>query len=410
MSNLKTSEIDYDLFAPEFLFNSYPLYKLIRSKDPVYYYKKGGFWYLTRYKDVEASYQDTRLSSDRSSLFVQQLEGVDLNTIQNFRFLMGNMMVEKDPPHHTELRKISLPGFVPRALENWRSIIQETTDNLLDQVEAQGRMDIVADLSLKLPYHIMAKIFDVPKEYREEFIQWTKDITNFWGVSGNENIQEIAHKADRAAVSFIAALKELIAKRQQQPGTDMISLLVVSYIENEINLELLPSLCILILNAGYLTTVDLIPNGINALLNHPHELRRLKENPELIDSAIEEMIRFDAAATHSLRVAKENLTIGGKEISAGSVVALGIAAANHDPEKFENPEVFNITRSPNEHLGFGKGIHFCLGSVLARMELKICFSTLLKRMPNLMFDPNYTPVVKRNSLAFKGFESLRVKF
>ncbi|MBO1052086.1 MAG: cytochrome P450 [Dolichospermum sp. DET73] len=285
MSNLNSSEIDYDLFAPEFLFNSYPLYKLIRSKDPVYYYKKGGFWYLTRYKDVEASYQDTRLSSDRSSLFVQQLEGVDLNTIQNFRFLMGNMMVEKDPPHHTQLRKISLPGFLPRALENWRSIIQETTDNLLD-----------------------------------------------------------------------------------------------------------------------------IPNGINALLNHPHELRRLKENPELIDSAIEEMIRFDAAATHSLRVAKENLTIGGKEISAGSVVALGIATANHDPEKFENPEVFNITRSPNEHLGFGKGIHFCLGSVLARMELKICFSTLLKRMPNLMFDPNYTPVVKRNSLAFKGFESLRVKF
>ncbi len=130
MSNLKISEMHYDLFTPEFLFNPYPLYKQIRSKDPVYFYEKGGFWYLTRYEDVEASYQDTRLSSDRSSLFVQQLEGVDLNTIQNFRFLMGNMMVEKDPPQHSQLRKISLPGFVPRALENWCSIIQETTDNL----------------------------------------------------------------------------------------------------------------------------------------------------------------------------------------------------------------------------------------------------------------------------------------
>lgn len=410
MSHLKTVETDYDLFAPEFLLNPYSLYQRIRSEDPVYYYKKGNFWYLTRYQDVEAAYQDQRLSSDRSALFLQQLEGVDLNAIQNFRLLMGNMMVEKDPPQHTQLRKIFLPGFTPRALENWRSIIQEKTDNLLEQVEAQGSMDIVADLSLKLPYDIMAKIFDVPKEYKEQFIQWTKNITNFWGVSGSDNIQEIAHQADRAAVSFIAAIKDLIAKRQQQPGIDMISLLVVSYIENEIDLELLPSLCILILNAGYLTTIDLIPNGVNALLNHPQELQKLKDNPDLIDSAIEEMIRFDTAAIHSLRVAKENLTIGGKEIPAGSIVALGIAAANHDPEKFEYPEVFNITRSPNEHLGFGKGIHFCLGSFLARMELKICFSTLLKRMPNLMFDPNYTPVLKRNSLAFKGFESLRVKF
>ncbi len=410
MSNLNTFETDYDLFAPQFLLNPYPLYQRIRSEDPVYYYKKGKLWYLTRYQDVEAAYQEPRLSSDRSALFLQQLEGVNLNTIKNFRFLMGNMMVEKDAPQHTQLRKIARPGFTPRALENWRSIIQKQTDNLLAQVEARSSMDIVADLSLKLPYDIMAKIFGVPKEYREEFIQWTKDITNFWGVSGSDNIQEIAHQADRAAVSFIAVIKDLIAERQRQPGIDMISLLVVSYIENEIDLELLPSLCILILNAGYLTTIDLIPNGVNALLNHPQELQKLKENPELIDSAIEEMIHFDAAATHSLRVAKENLTIGGKEIPAGSIVALGIAAANHDPEKFDNPEVFNITRSPNEHLGFGKGIHFCLGSYLARMELKICFSTLLRRMPNIMFDPNYTPVLKRNSLAFKGFESLRVKF
>ncbi|MBD2384726.1 cytochrome P450 [Cylindrospermum sp. FACHB-282] len=410
MTTFQKGQTNYDLFAPEFLFNPYPLYKQIRCEDPVYFYEKGGLWLLTRYQDVEAAFQDQRLSSNRSPLFARQLHDLDFSIIQNFTFLMANMMLESDQPQHTALRKIALPGFAARALESWRSIIQETTDSLLDQVEAQHTMDIVADLSLQLPSLVITKIFGVPEEYRQDFIQWGKDIANFWGVSGSDNIEAIARNADTAAASFTTAIKNLIAERQQQPGTDMISLLIAAYSDNEMSLDVLPSLCIDILVGGYVGITDLIPNGVNALLNHPQELQRLKENPELINSAVEEIIRFDTPGTQSLRIAKENLTIGGKEIPAGSVVALVIAAANYDPEKFDNPEVFNITRSPNEHLGFGKGAHFCIGAVLARMELTICFSTLLRRMPNLTFDPNSAPIPRRSTLAFKGFESLRVTF
>ncbi|BAZ30758.1 cytochrome P450 like protein [Cylindrospermum sp. NIES-4074] len=410
MSNLKKSETNYDLLSPEYLFNPYPLYKQIRSEDPVHFYEEGGFWLLTRYQDVADAFQDPRLSSNRSPLFAKQIQGLDLNTIRNFQLLMGKMMLENDPPQHTVLRKINLPGFATRALESWRSIIQETTDSLLDQVEAQHSMNIVTDLALKLPVMVIMKIFDVPEQDRQNLMQWGMDVASFWGVSSSDNIQEVAHKADIAAASFTSAINKLVAERQQRLGTDMISLLIAAYKENGVDLDIIPSSCLDILVGGYISNIDLIPNGVNTLLNHPQESQRLKENPELINSAVEEIIRFDAPVTQVLRIAKENLMIGGKEISAGSVVALGIAAANHDPEKFENPEVFNITRSPNEHLGFGKGNHFCLGAVLARMELTSCFSTLLRRMPNLMFDPNYAPVPRRRTLAFKGFESLRVTF
>ena len=191
----------------------------------------------------------------------------------------------------------------------------------------------------------------------------------------------------------------------------MISLLTVAYQEQGFNLEELPSQCINILNAGLLTTTDQISNGVNALLNHPDQLQKLQQNPTLINSAVEEMIRFDTSVPFFFRIAKQDLTIGGKDITAGSLIALGLGAANHDPQKFDSPSVFDITRSPNEHLGFGSGIHFCLGAVLARMELNICFTTLLRRLPNLRFDPDKQAIpTKHTTLILKGFDSLPVKF
>jgi cytochrome P450 len=191
----------------------------------------------------------------------------------------------------------------------------------------------------------------------------------------------------------------------------MISLLSVAYQEQGVNFEGLPSVCIQILIAGLLATTDLIANGVNALLCHPDQLQKLKKNPSLINSAVEEMIRFDTSTPFFFRIAKQDLTIGGKEITAGSVIALGLGAANHDPEKFEEPEVFDITRTPNEHLGFSSGIHFCLGAALARMELTICLSTLLRRLPNLSFDPDKQAIPTKHSiLLLKGFDSLPVKF
>ena len=403
----------YDLFAPEALANSYPLFKRMRSEDPVHYSESLGYWILTRYRDVEAAVRDERLSSNRTALYINQLGSLDVKEIQNFLHLTSKMMVGTDPPQHTRLRKLANPGFTTRAIESWRSIIQNTTDRLLDQVQNHGGMDVVSDLSVPLPGFILPEIMGVPETDRANLLEWAMDITQIFGVAGGSTIEieEVARKADKAAAQFRALIRQLIEQRRRQPGTDMISLLSVAYQEQGVNFEGLPSVCIQILIAGLLATTDLIANGVNALLSHPDQLQKLKKNPSLINSAVEEMIRFDTSTPFFFRIAKQDLTIGGKEIAAGSVIALGLGAANHDPEKFEEPEVFDITRTPNEHLGFSSGIHFCLGAVLAPMELTICLTTLLRRLPNLSFDPDKQAIPTKHSiLVLKGFDSLPVKF
>lgn len=407
---LKLQTPRYDLFSPENLSDPYALFNKLRSDNPVYFSELNGFWVLTRYADVDEALRDRRLSSNRSKLRVNRLQNFDSSNIKNFTHLASNFLVEADPPEHMEKRRISLPGFTTTAVENWRSLIQEIVNDLLDQVQEKHSMDIVNDFSRILPGFVMAKIFGVPEQDRNNFIKWALDIGAFWGTPDTNNIQEIAYQADDAAASFTALIKRIIIQRQQQPGIDMISLLLATYQENGMNLEKLPSSCVEILTAGYVTTTDLIANGVYALVQHPEQLRKLKDNPELIHSAIEEMIRFDTSSPFILRIAKEELYIGGQKIPQGSVIALAVGAANHDPEKFDSPEVFDITRSPNEHLGFGQGIHSCLGIILARMELNICFTTLLKRMPNIRLDMDKPSVPKRENLIFKGFHSLPVKF
>jgi len=407
------NEQTYDLFAPEALVNSYPLFKRMRSEDPVHYCDSGGYWILTRYRDVEAALRDERLSADHTPLFINQLGSLDVKEIQNFLALASNWMGEKDPPEHTRLRKLANQGFTTRAIESWRSIIENTTDRLLDRVQNHGGMDVVSDFSVPLPGFILPEIMGVPETDRANLLEWARDITQIFGTSGGStiDIEELARKADKAAAQVSALITQLVEQRRRQPETDMISLLSVAYQEQGFNLEELPSVCIQILNAGLLTTTDQIANGVNALLCHPDQLQKLKKNPSLIHSAVEEMIRFDTSVPFFFRIAKQDLTIGGKEITAGSVIALGLGAANHDPEKFEEPEVFDITRTPNEHFGFSSGIHFCLGAGLARMQLTICLTTLLRRLPNLGFDPDKQAIpTKHSSLILKGFDSVRVKF
>jgi cytochrome P450 PksS len=407
------NEPTYDLFAPEALANSYPLFKRMRSEDPVHYSEALGYWILTRYRDVEAAARDERLSSNRTALFLNKLGSLDVKEIQNFLALTSNMMIDKDLPEHSRLKKLGKQGFTTRAIESWRSIIENTTDRLLDNVQNQGGMDVVSDLAIPLPGIIITEIFGVPETDRANMLEWARDIGTFFGAAGCSTIEmaELARKADKAAVKFCALIRQLIEQRRRQPGTDMISLLSVAYQEQGFNLEEVPFLCMEILNAGLLTTTDQIANGVNALLSHPDQLQKLKKNPTLINSAVEEIIRFDSSAPFLTRIAKQDLTIGGKDITAGSVIALGFGPANHDPEKFEEPEVFDITRAPNEHLGFGSGIHFCLGAVLARMDLTICLSTLLRRLPNLRFDPDKQAIpTKHSNLVLKGFHSLPVKF
>ncbi|MBW4671649.1 MAG: cytochrome P450 [Cyanomargarita calcarea GSE-NOS-MK-12-04C] len=400
----------YNLLSLEALLNPYPLYDQLRQEAPAYYCEEGGFWLLTRYKDVESALLNPHLSSDKQALYAGKLLGLNKDSIKNIMKLLGGMMVDKDPPDHTKMRKVSLSGFTVRAIESWREIIHETTNNLLDRVQDSGRMDVVADLSLPLPSLMISKIMGVPEQDRSDFMQWAIDVATFWGAPSGEEVEMLALRADKSAVLFTKCIQEMIGERKRNPGNDMISLLVTAYEENNLNLDELPSLCILIMCAGLVTTADLIPNGMNALLTNPDQFDKLKNNSALIPTAVEEMMRFDPPVPIIFRVASSDLNIGNKIIPTGSIVALGLGSANRDPEKFDLPSIFDITRTNNEHLGFSKGIHFCLGAVLARMELTICFETLLLRMPNISFDAYNLPVPKRQTIAFKGFKSFPVKF
>jgi len=400
----------YDLFAPEALLDPYPLYNRMRIEDPVYFAEQQGFWVLTRHRDVEAALRDQRLSSDRRALFAQQLRGLDLGMIQNFLHITERMMLEKDPPEHTRMRKIANAGFTARALESWDPTVHNVTNRLLDAAQHQGSMDLQTDLALGLPAQIISDIFGIPQPDRPSFLQWGVDMATFWGAAVSNNIAEVARTADTAAAAFLAYFDQLLAERRRSPGTDMISMLIAAYDQAGADIADLPSLCLLILSAGWLTTTDLICNGVNALLRHPDQWHKLKTNPALIGTAVEEIARFDTAVPFIFRIAREDVTIGNCRIPGGSVVALGLGAANHDPEVFAAPEVFDITRAPNKHLTFGHGVHFCLGAVLARMELTACFQALAQRMPNLRFDPDRPALPRRTALVFKGFETLPLQF
>jgi pimeloyl-[acyl-carrier protein] synthase len=292
------NEPTYDLFAPEALANSYPLFKRMRSEDPVHYCESGGYWILTRYKDVEAALRDERLSSNRTALHINQLGSLDVKEIQNFLALTSNSMVDTDPPEHTRLRKLAKPAFTTRAIESWRSIIENTTDRLLDNVQNHGGMDVVSDLAVPLPGFILPEIMGMPETDRANMLESARDIIRFFGAAGDSTIEmeELARKADKGAAQFSALITQLVEQRRRQPGTDMISLLSVAYQEQGLNFEELPSICIQILVAGLVTTTDLIANGVNTLLCHPDQVQKLKKNPSLLNSAVEETIRFDTCS------------------------------------------------------------------------------------------------------------------
>src|SRR4028119_1341031 len=218
------NEQTYDLFAPEAVSNSYPLFKRMRSEDPVHYSEALGYWILTRYRDVEAALRDERLSSNRKALFINKLGSLDVKEIQNFLDMTSSWMVDTDPPVHTRLRKLANPGFTTRAIESWRSIIQNTTDRLLDNVQNHSGMDVVSDLAIPLPGIIITEIFGVPETDRANMLEWARDIGRFFGAAGGSTIEmaELARKADKAAAQVCVLIRALGEKRGRQTGNGKV--------------------------------------------------------------------------------------------------------------------------------------------------------------------------------------------
>ncbi|SFL60359.1 Cytochrome P450 [Gracilibacillus orientalis] len=311
-----------------------------------------------------------------------------------------------DEPDHRRLRRLVSKAFTPRYMESLRPRVQEIADDLLDQVQDKGEMDIVLDYAYKLPINVISDMIGVPKSDREQIYEWSEAIANGLGVGRIDN--EVSESLE----AFSNYFTQLIEKKRQQPSDDLISELITIEEEGDkLTEKELLSMVQLLIFAGHETTSNLISTGTLILLDHPDQLEILKNDQSIIPSAVEELLRFHGPSTTAgPRYAKEDLELGGQQINKGDVLFPLLKSANRDENVFINSEDVDVTRDIKRHVAFGQGIHMCLGAPLARIEGDIAFTTLLKRMPNLKLNIPRKEVKWQFKLAAQGLSSLPVSF
>jgi cytochrome P450 PksS len=400
----------YPLTDPAFLEDPYPVYRRMRQQDPVYWSDALGHWVLTRYDDVLAATRHPALSNARTEAFVRaQLRGGDPALAADYTRIFTGMMIMKDGPEHHRLRVLGNHAFTPSALGRWQAVIERVVDDLLDAALPRGRMDLIADLAGPLPAIVIAELFGIPPEDRETFHHWSMAAARFFGGAVGDPA-EAARAANEAIVHQERYFRDLLQERRRRPGDDLMSLLLEGQAEGRLTAEEVCAQCILLLAAGHITTMDQLGNTVLALLNNPEQLGRLRDDPALVRSAVEEGLRYDGTAQLLQRIARADLRLRGQTIRKGELLYLSLGAANRDPEVFPEPERFDVGRSDNRHLAFGAGPHLCLGMALARRELEVALGRLVRRLPRLRLDEGRPLRRRADSLGFRGLESLPVRF
>ena len=397
------ADVHFNPMDPEFMADPYPTYHRLRADDPVHH-SPLGFWVLSRYPDVMASLRDPRLIKEPIAAFVAARFGMATPPPG-----LGLSMLDRDPPDHTRLRGLVSKAFTPKALESLRPHIQKIVDDLLAGVAGNGEMDLIEEFAYPLPVRVICEMLGVPVKDHERFKAWGLDIARGLDAIMLPPDSEVGQRSVAGRRALAEYFRELIAERRAAPRDDMLSALIAAEeAGDKLNEEELLATCILLLVAGHETTVNLIGNGTLALLRHPAELRKLRENPGLIVTAVEELLRFDGPVQRTARIPSEDITIGGRTIPKGEMVMPFLGAADRDPTQFPDPDRLDITRADNRHIAFGLGIHFCLGAPLARMEGQIAINTLLARLPKLALATDRPQF--RQSLTLRGLEALPVSF
>lgn len=377
-----------------FLDDPFPTYAMLRTHDPVHRCPDGTY-FLTRYADVMSVYRDRRFSSDKKAEFSPKYGDTPLYKHHT------TSLVFNDPPLHTRVRKLLSPAFTPRALSVLEPRFVELVDGLLDNAAARGAMDLIGDFASALPVEIIGDMLGVPRADRGPLRGWSLAIL---GALEPVLSEEAEARGNAAVTEFSNYLAELVADRRKNPrDDDVLTALITGTVDGECMTddELIQN-CIFLLNAGHETTTNLIGNGVAALIEYPAERARLQAEPGLINSAVEEFLRFESSNQLGNRRATEDVEIGGVGMPAGTFITLCIGAANRDPAEFPDPDRLDIARTPNRHLAFGAGIHACAGMTLARMEGRIAIGRLLQRFPELQ--PNGAPV-RGGRARFRGYLS-----
>ena len=385
----RESGVAYDFISEEAKTDPYPTYRRLRTLDPVHRMRTIDAWALTRYRDVEAVLRDHARFANADRVFVETI---------------SMSLLELDPPAHTRLRLLVSKAFTPRAVARLHGRIQEITDERLDAVDGMQRFDLVAALGYPLPVTVIAEMLGVRPRDLELFKGWS----NVLALSVNailtaEQVRAIKQAADEAYAYF----ETIIDERRRQPREDLVSALLAAEEEGDrLTRDEMLAVMLLILVAGNETTRNLIGNGMLALLRNPGELRRLREDPGLLDSAVEELLRYDSPVQLDDRTVREDVEIGGRSIRAGKRVVAIIGAANRDPEVFDDPDTLDIGRGEKSHLAFGRGIHYCLGAALAVLEARVAFASLLDRFPSIRLaaEPRY-----RDNVVLRGLDELLIE-
>jgi hypothetical protein len=394
-------DVSFNPMDPEFIADPYPTYHRLRTEDPVHH-SPLGFWVLTRYDDVVGVLRDPRFAKEAIAALVAARYGAAMPS-------MGLSMLDRDPPDHTRLRSLVNKAFTPRVVEGLRPHIQQIVDGLLERVESVGSMDLIEEFAYPLPVIVICEMLGVPVKDHERFKEWGVDIARGLDALLLPPDSEVARRSAAARRALADYFRGLIAERRASPRGDMLSALIAAEEAGDtLSEDELLATCILLLVAGHETTVNLIGNGTLALLRHGDQLRRLRENPGLIGSAVEELLRYDGPVQRTARIPSADATIAGRTIGKGEMVMPFIGAADRDPAQFPDPDRLDITRTDNRHIAFGWGIHFCLGAPLARVEGQIAINTLVRRLPKLALaadKPEY-----RQSLTLRGLKALPVGF
>ncbi len=369
----------YDLLSPGHFAAPYETFALMREHDPLYWHEQMGMWFATRYRDVHAISRDRRFSSARVDAFMPP--GSDEKT-QAVRRFFTDWMLFSDPPEHTRLRKLVSRAFVPRSIAMLESFIHQVVDGALDQVKGQEQIDIIGDFGFPVPSRVIAHMLGVSPDRVHDFEQWSHDILRIPSLVGDpdENFA-ITYQAMRNLQAYFS---DLIAQRRAVPADDLLGLMVrASEDGSALSDEELMAHCALLLIAGHETTTNLIGNATLALMRNPGELARLRAQPGLAGSAVEEFLRYDGAVAGIARQAQDDVQLSGGVVRAGEVVMAVLPAANRDPAIFADPDRLDLGRGDTRHLAFGGGLHACVGAALARMETSIAMTALLARYPRM---------------------------
>ena len=392
------------LLSPEVLADPYVLYRALREHNPVHWDPYLHAWVVTSYAEVVTVLKN--YSADRTPL-PAYLDRLGLSLMKPFAEVMLQQMMFLDGAMHCRLRGICAAAFTPRRVEELRAVIESVADELIDKVITSGRMDMIADFANPLPAIVTAKLLGVPVEDHQQLGAWVIDLAEVLG-----NFQ---HHPDRVAeiVQSLEDLKSYVAARMDEqrrcPTSGLIHSLMTAEVDgHRLSDEEVIANTIITLIGGHETTTNLIASGFLTLLRDPESLQQLRNHPEIIGSAIEELLRFESPVQHTARIAPADLQLGGKTIQKGSRVVAVLAAANRDPNRFPDPDRLDLLRPDNRHLAFGWAAHFCFGAHLARLECQIAFNTLLRRLSN----PTLLDEVLcwRSNAGLRGLTSLNLSF